>query len=89
MLSYMYICLDTGNDGGSCTEDDLSGSDREEMPEKIAVHSEYEVCFVFTVHSNFIVYTSKLNLRKKSIIHKRNNSNIQTYAVSWRYSAQN
>ena len=44
---------------------------------------------LFLLHVAFIVYTSKLNLKKKSLKHKRNNSNIQTYAVSWSYSAQN
>ncbi|XP_028409289.1 arf-GAP with Rho-GAP domain, ANK repeat and PH domain-containing protein 1-like [Dendronephthya gigantea] len=41
---YVYdVVADPGNDGGSCTEDDLSGSDREEMPErKISVSSTYE-----------------------------------------------
>lgn len=37
------FCVDPGNDGGSCTEDDLSGSDREEMPErKVSISSTYE-----------------------------------------------
>ena len=36
------ICLDSGHDGGSCTEDDLSG-DEEEMPEQSSISSEYEV----------------------------------------------
>lgn len=43
-----YIFVDAGNEGGSYTDDDLSGSDPEEMPEKASsvdsVDSTYEVC---------------------------------------------
>lgn len=45
LLKFILISLDTGNDGGSCTDDDLSGEE-EEMPEIIpSIASEYEVCF--------------------------------------------
>ena len=42
-INIFVYTASTGDDGGSCTEDDLSGSDQDEMPEQI--ESDYDVWF--------------------------------------------